>query len=250
MDARRVVTRLGVAATIGTGAVATYHAGFGSRSQWFGDFPFRAGTGPDVASTDPVVALTFDDGPNEPYTSRLLDILGERAVPATLFQVGVCVERFPAVSRRALAEGHVLGNHSYRHAFGRYLSRPRQREEIRRGAEALERATGIRPALYRPPWLCHWPWVLHSVEQAAARPVSGTFAHPLEIFQPPVAELARGAAARVRPGSILIMHDGREGRGGFRGRSVEAVGPLVDRLRERGYRFVTVDRLLAVPAYR
>ena len=196
-----------------------------------------------------MVALTFDDGPNEPWTGRLLDVLGERGVPATFFQVGRCAERYPDTTQRVVAEGHVLGNHSLSHSFSRYLSQPRQRAEVLGGRDALQRVAGVVPLLYRPPWLCHWPWVLRTIAATGSSVVSGTFAHPLEVFQPAAARLADGAARRVQPGTVLIMHDGREARGGPRAQTVAAVGPLVDRLRSRGYRFTTVDRLLGLPAY-
>ena len=103
----------------------------------------RSGPSPTAAPHDePVVALTFDDGPNEPWTSRLLDVLGEREVPGTFFQVGRCAERHPDVTRRVVAEGHVLGNHSLSHAFGRYLTEPRQTSEVLGGQQALR---GGRP---------------------------------------------------------------------------------------------------------
>ena len=195
------------------------------------------------------MALTFDDGPNEPWTGRLLDVLGERGVPATFFQVGRCAERHPETTRRVVAEGHVLGNHSLSHSFSRYLSQPRQRAEILGGREILQRVAGVTPLLYRPPWLCHWPWVLRTIAASGSSVVSGTFGHPLEVFQPAASRLTDGAARRVSPGTMLIMHDGREARGGLRAQTVAAVGPLVDRLRSRGYRFTTVDRLLGLPAY-
>ncbi|HYP43753.1 MAG TPA: polysaccharide deacetylase family protein [Propionibacteriaceae bacterium] len=225
-------------------ASVAYWAAFGSRSQLFGAFPYEGDTDRKV------VALTFDDGPNEPYTSRLLDTLQDREVPATFFQVGRCAQRFPAVTRRVVDSGHVLGNHSLSHSFGRYLSEPRQRREIEQGEQALAEVSGVRPALYRPPWLCHWPWVLRSVQSAGLQVVSGTFGHSLEVFQPPARWLTAGAASRVGPGTVLILHDGREARGGDRAQTVASVGPLVDLLRQRGYGFTTVDRLLGVPAYR
>ena len=160
------------------GLAALYRAGFGARSQTSGPFPFRGET------DEPVVALTFDDGPNEPWTSRLLDLLGEREVPATFFQVGRCAERHPDVTRRVVAEGHVLGNHSLSHAFGRYLSQPRQTAEIRGGQQVLHAVAGVSPLLYRPPWLCHWPWVLRSVARSGSSVVSGTFGSLLEVAQP------------------------------------------------------------------
>jgi peptidoglycan/xylan/chitin deacetylase (PgdA/CDA1 family) len=228
----------------GTAVTAlTYRQVFGSRSQVFGPFPFA---GPDHRRE---VALTFDDGPNEPYTSLLLDVLDDRGVPATFFQVGACVERAPAVTRRVVADGHVLGNHSFSHSFSRYATQPRQRDEIDRTQALLFDTAGVRPALYRPPWLCHPPWVLHSIRSRRLHVVSGTFAHPLEVFQPSAALLAAGAVRRTRPGSILILHDGREARGGDRQQTVRSVGLLVDRLRDTGYSFITVDRLLGVDPY-
>jgi peptidoglycan-N-acetylglucosamine deacetylase len=220
-----------------------YWAGFGPTSQVFGSFPYEA------PSRERLVALTFDDGPNEPYTSRLLDVLEEREVPATFFAVGRCAERFPSTTRRLVEAGHVLGNHSYRHQLTRYVAEPSQRREIQRGQQALARVAGVIPALYRPPWLCHWPWVLRTVANGGLQVVSGRFAHPLEIFQPPASLMTARAAKKARPGRILIFHDGFDARGGRRDQSVAAIGPLIDTLTRRSYQFVTVDRLLGVPAY-
>jgi len=237
-------------AALGSGAAVglSWWAGFGTRTQLFGAFPHRgAVASAGDAEPEKVVALTFDDGPNEPWTSRLLDVLAARDVRATFFQVGRCAERFPSTTRRVVDEGHVLGNHSLNHAFSSYLHEPTQRDEVERAQDVLQRVSGVRPALYRPPWLCHWPWVLRTVETAGLQVVSGTFGHPFEVFQPAGSTMAAGAARRTRPGSILIMHDGLESRGGDRSQTVASVGPLVDRLRDQGYRFTTVDRLLGVP---
>ena len=236
-------TLLGAGAAVG----AAYWSGFGPRTQMWGAFPYR-GAEPS-ATHDRVVALTFDDGPNEPFTGRLLDVLATKQVHATFFQVGRCAERFPSTTRRVVDEGHVLGNHSLNHAFTSYLRDPQQRDEVARAQEVLHRVSGVAPGLYRPPWLCHWPWVLRTVRGAGLQVVSGTFGHPLEVFQPAAARMTAGAVRRTHPGSILIMHDGREARGGNRGQTVASVGPLIDRLRADGYTFTTVDRLLGVPAY-
>jgi peptidoglycan-N-acetylglucosamine deacetylase len=242
------VSRVGTAlraAGVGITALGTaaYWAGFRSRSQLFGAFPYAAET------EEKVVALSFDDGPNEPYTSRLLDTLDSYAVKATFFQVGRCAQRFPSATRRVVQSGHVLGNHSYSHSFTSYVKQPRQEIEIIRSQEIFYSITGITPALYRPPWLCHWPWVLSTLRQHDLSVVSGTFAHPLEPFQPAAARMTDTAARLTRPGTILIFHDGREARGGPRGQSVAAIGPLIERLTDRGYRFTTVDQLLGVSAY-
>jgi peptidoglycan-N-acetylglucosamine deacetylase len=220
-----------------------YWAAFGQTSQAFGPFPYQATT------TERLLALTFDDGPNEPYTSRLLDVLDERRVLATFFAVGRCAERFPSTVRRVVQSGHVLGNHSYHHQFSRYVTEPRQGREIERGQQALIRIAGVVPNLYRPPWLCHWPWVLGGIRTSGLQVVSGRFGHPLEVVQPPAPMLAAHATRLARPGRILIFHDGFDARGGRREQSVAAIGPVIDSLTGRGYRFVTVDQLLGVPAY-
>jgi peptidoglycan/xylan/chitin deacetylase (PgdA/CDA1 family) len=80
-------------------------------------------------------------------------------------------------------------------------------------------------------------------------PVAGVFCHPLEVFHRDGAAMARWALARTRPGTILIFHDGFDGRGGDRAETVKAVRLTVEGLQARGYRFVTVDELLGVPAY-
>jgi peptidoglycan/xylan/chitin deacetylase (PgdA/CDA1 family) len=235
-------------AAVGTLAVATAvvtagRLGFGSRSQLFGAFPYAGST------AERVVALTFDDGPNEPWTSMILDTLADRGVPGTFFQVGRCAQRHPDVTRRVVDDGHVLGNHSLTHELSSYLRDIDQRAEVTLGRMALAEIAGVSPRLYRPPWLCHWPWVLRGIARTGSQVVSGTFVHPLELFQPSVDTFVAGAVRAAAPGAMIIVHDGRDSRGGFRGRGAAAVGPIIDRLRRRGYRFTTVDRLLGVDAY-
>ena len=236
---------LPVAGTLAASAavVAGLRLSFGSRSQLFGDFPYAG------ADAERVVALTFDDGPNEPWTSMILDTLAERGVPGTFFQVGRCAQRHPETTQRVGDEGHVLGNHSLTHELGSYLRDADQRAEVTLGRLALAEIAGVTPRLYRPPWLCHWPWVLRGIAGTGSQVVSGTFVHPLEVFQPEPRRLVAGAERAAAPGAMIIVHDGRESRGGFRGQTAAAVGPIIDRLRRRGYGFTTVDRLLGVDAY-
>ena len=80
-------------------------------------------------------------------------------------------------------------------------------------------------------------------------PVSGVFCHLLEPWQPSAVRIARSAIRKARPGTILIFHDGVEGRGGDRSQTVEAVKITVEELLSRDYKFVTIDELLGIPAY-
>ncbi|GAA3453286.1 polysaccharide deacetylase family protein [Dactylosporangium matsuzakiense] len=209
-------------------------------------YPYQA---PTASSGEKVVALTFDDGPNEPYTSQILDILADHGVRATFFQVGDCVQRHPEVALRVLDEGHVVGNHSLSHRFGTYL-RPRAFErEVEQTQRILTGVAGRTPALARTPWLWRQPALLRMLHRNGLNPVAGEFGHALEVFQISGARMARRAIAKTRPGSILIFHDGFDGHGGNRAETVTAVRLTVEGLLARGYRFVTVDELLGVPAY-
>jgi peptidoglycan/xylan/chitin deacetylase (PgdA/CDA1 family) len=212
-------------------------------SQLFGAYPYRGRTDRKV------VALTFDDGPNEPYTSQILECLAERRVRATFFQVARCVERHPETARRVAAAGHVIGNHSLSHQFGTYLRPHRFEREVAETQQILRQVTGRTPALARSPWLWRQPGLLRMLRRHDLQPVAGQFGHALEVFQPDGERMARRAVAKTRPGTILIFHDGFDGRGGDRTQTVAAVGLTIDALLAQGYSFVTVDELLGLPAY-
>jgi peptidoglycan/xylan/chitin deacetylase (PgdA/CDA1 family) len=196
-----------------------------------------------------VVAITFDDGPNEPYTSQIAELLRDRGVRATFFQVGRCVARSPATTAALVADGHVIGNHSLSHRFRTYLYPGAFDQEIERTQEILKRVLGREPLLVRTPWLWRQPAILAMFRRRNLTPVSGLFCHPLEVFQIGSARIAREAVSKTRPGTILIFHDGFNARGGIRAETVEAVRMTIDALLARGYRFVTVDELLDVSAY-
>jgi peptidoglycan-N-acetylglucosamine deacetylase len=223
--------------------LGVYWAFMAPSAQLLGRYPYRA------HRADRVVALTFDDGPNEPYTSQIADLLNRKRIRGTFFQVGACVERHPETTDRLVAAGHVVGNHSMTHRFTTYLRPGAFRREIDQNQTLLAARLGNAPALARTPWLWRQPVLLKMLRNRGLEPVSGIFCHPLEVFQRDGAAIAKRALARTKPGSILIFHDGIDARGGFRGETVEAVRLTIDRLEARGYRFVTVDELLGVPAY-
>ncbi len=241
---KRRAARRGWILTCAGAAAAGYWVLLSSHSQLVCRFPYRGRT------AEKVVALTFDDGPNEPYTSLIGDYLHGAGVRATFFQVGKCVERYPAVTAQLVGQGHVIGNHSYSHQVGRCLGREAQWLETARTQRLLGRAIGRLPGLYRPPWLLRTPTLPGVLRAEDLRPVSGVFCHPFEVFQPSSQRIARRALAQARPGVILIFHDGFDARGGDRTNTFGAVKIVVPELLRRGYRFTTVDELLGVPAYR
>jgi peptidoglycan/xylan/chitin deacetylase (PgdA/CDA1 family) len=189
------------------------------------------------------VALTFDDGPNDPATSQILDILSEKGAHATFFVVGANAGVFPETLRRIVADGHAVGNHSYRHRKRDTLLDPRYREMARTQAE-IERVTGVRPTLYRSPNGFHTPWQLLAVRRAGLTTVHWNVqTNDWEEHDPDV--IVRKVLDHVRPGAIVLLHDGDDTRhGADRTPTIEALPRLIDALRERGYELVTVPDLL------
>jgi len=187
-----------------------------------------------------VIALTFDDGPDPVRTPALLDALAELDAPATFFLVGDVVDANAAVVRRIAREGHELGNHTYCH---RYLPLARSRSverELRATDRAVERATGVIPAIARPPWGGRSPWTVRAFRRVAKRLVLWDV-NSYDWKGKPAAEVVERVLERARPGSIILMHEAREG-GEI---TVEAVRLLVPALRARGFELVTVSGAVA-----
>ena len=212
-------------------------------SQLLGRFPYRG------RSRGKLVALTFDDGPNEPFTSQIVEFLNQRNIKATFFQVGRCIERHPELPAQMARDGHVIGAHAYSHQLHKCLTRRSIATEIDRSQAVLRASLGVEPALFRPPWLLRMPAFFAALRARSLQPVSGEFCHVLEVFQPQARRIARRTLAKTRPGSIIIFHDGFNAKGGDRSQTVEATKLVVQELLAAGYQFTTVDQLLGVPAY-
>jgi peptidoglycan-N-acetylglucosamine deacetylase len=206
---------------------------------------------------DRVIALTFDDGPNEPYTSQILDILDKYRVKATFFVVGRNVETYPNVSNRILLEGNVLGNHSYSHDANHALFDDGG-AELKFTQEAIRVTTGVTPHLYRPPHGKKSPW-----ESAYLRKLnlaiitwsnSVNDAHDTLIFgKPRPDKLARSFVDQAKPGDIILMHDGHgtdhDCEIANKDCTVKLLPSVIEKLQARGFRFVTVPELLNIPDY-
>ncbi len=214
-----------------------------NNSQVFGRFPFKGDT------KEKIIALTFDDGPNEPYTSEIAEFLESSNIKATFFQVGKCVERFPNVTKKLFSAGHVIGNHSLSHAFHIYFTQPRFENEIKSTQEVIFNTIGKTPALFRPPWLWRQPLLMKTAKDSNLVVISGEFAHPLEVFQISGEKMANNVIKKIKPGSIIIFHDGFDARAGNRSQTVKAVKLVVNKLTLDGYKFVTIDNLLGINAY-
>src|SRR5262249_54492422 len=191
------------------------------------------------------VALTFDDGPDPEVTPAVLDALARHGARATFFSVGRCVEARPELAHRILAEGHELGNHSWRHSSWEPFSPPRaQIAEMERGERALAKiaASGAAP-LYRAPFGVKSPPFVEAARAKRLTMVAWSV-HSRDTRTDDPARIASRVLRRVRAGDIVLMHDGHDQPGRHHFACAEAVQRVLEGLRERKLECVTVSELL------
>ena len=190
----------------------------------------------ETETTAPMlVALSFDDGPNNDTTPEVLDILEEHKVPASFFVIGQNINESTAKQMtRAISLGCEIQNHSLTHTFMTQLSPEQIADEVRRTDELIEQYTGIRPWLFRPPYIDH--------NESMHQTIGHTFICGVGCLD---WEAERSAQQRfddlmsqVKDGDIILLHD-------FSGNvnTVEALKMIIPELKKRGYALVTVSQL-------
>jgi peptidoglycan-N-acetylglucosamine deacetylase len=190
-----------------------------------------------IDTTERVVALTFDDGPNPVHTPRMLDLLDRHQVKATFFLMGRSVERWPDAAREVLARGHEIGNHSYSHPRLVFMTPARVRDEIER-TDVLLRNIGVTgDILFGPPHgarLLVLPYVLTQMNRVAVY----SYTDPEEWKRPPASVMVERVLRQVRPGAVVGFHDvmGTE--------TLRAVDEVVTALTSQGYRFALVSEFV------
>ena len=187
----------------------------------------------EQSQAHPEVALTFDDGPSPKYTPLLLDGLKERNVRATFFLLGKNVKENQELVQRMQAEGHLLGNHTYNHVQLNKIPETTARQEILKTNNEIYEATGKYPEYMRPPY---GAWKKNMELCVEMLPVFWDI-DTLDWKSQNVDAILKAAGEEPEDGSIILMHDEYQ-------TSVEAALLLIDRLKEKGYEFVTVDELI------
>jgi peptidoglycan/xylan/chitin deacetylase (PgdA/CDA1 family) len=193
------------------------------------------------------VALTFDDGPSR-WTELILDVLANHGASATFFVVGSLVAGREEVLRRAIAESHELGNHLFSHVDVRRLGARAIAAELRATSAVVAAATGVRPRLVRPPFGAAPQRVQRVAGPLGMGPAIMWDTNPHDWERDDAEEIAHALLAAVRPGSIVLLHDGLtpEQRADRSSRAtVDAVDIVLTALRERGLRTVTVSQGIA-----
>lgn len=215
--------------------------------------------GPTVVSgpTDErVVALTYDDGPNPPYTDQILDVLRREHVHATFFVVGRAVAQYPQTVRRMVTDGNAVGNHTWDHVHLVLLRRAEMRLEMERTEDAIARASGQRPKIMRPPFGARDWRVLGEMKRLGYAVVMWSVPLPKDWEYPSAQTIAKRIVPRVKDGSIIVLHDGNRGQLCAQRRllphvcdrtqDIEATRLVIEGLKREGFRFVTVPELMAL----
>jgi peptidoglycan/xylan/chitin deacetylase (PgdA/CDA1 family) len=246
----RVVARASlVLALVAIGGYAAYETLEAPTNQIFGKTVVAG------APTVREVALTFDDGPNPPYTDRILDVLHAENAPATFFVVGRAVAAYPATMRRIARDGHAIGNHTWDHAHLIVESRGTMRAELDRTDAAIAKITGRHTHLMRPPFGSRDFMVVNEAHRLGYRVVMWDVPLPRDWEQPGDATIVKRVVENVADGSIIVLHDGDRGRicvrekrpthDCDRSQEIGATRSIVRTLRARGFRFVTIPQLIA-----
>ncbi len=192
----------------------------------------------------PCLALSFDDGPNDPWTMRLLDVLAKHGVPATFFMVGRYVHARPEIARAVAQAGHAIGNHAYSHSNLIFAGPSKLRKELEETSMAIEEATGERPFLFRPPFGGRRPGTFQTVRELKMFPVMWRVTCFDWSAKAPE-EILKHARRQIAGGEVVLLHDGGHLRiGEDRSATVHAVDELIGEYKQRGFSFLTVPEMM------
>ena len=224
-----------------TGIAAAVTAGYQSMAptgQWYG----RTFTG--LARGTKQLALTYDDGPNDPHTLRLLEVLAKHDVRATFFLIGRYARQRPDIVRELITAGHRVGNHTFTHPLLTFKSAAETRKELSDCRSALQEAIGEHSHLFRPPFGGRRPGTLRVARQLGFEPVMWNVAG-YDWNAPPAAVIENKLTSQIRGGDVILLHDGGPRHmGADRSQTVLATDHLIPRYQSEGYEFALVEAMI------
>lgn len=206
----------------------------------------RKGTVYRLNTNEKVVALTFDDGPSPVWTPKILDELKRADVKATFFMLGKHVADYPQIAKRVAQEGHEIENHGYTHRVLIYYKMDELESEIKDTEKIIKEVTGQTTRFFRPPKA----WLTHKEKQKIKEmgyEVVLWFLNSKDWVTFHDKHIRRYILTHIRPGDIILFHDSGgafTSEGGSRRQTVKTIFRLTEQLRQRGYRFVTINELL------
>jgi len=192
------------------------------------------------------IALTYDDGPNDPHTLKLLDVLAKHNVRATFFMIGRYVQQRPDIACAVAQAGHVVGNHTFTHPLFIFESAAQTRIQLVDCHQALQDAVGDHSSLFRPPFGGRRPATLRVARELGLHTVMWNVTG-YDWNAPPAAIIEKKVARQMRGGAVILLHDGGyRALGADRAQTVIATDNLIRRYKDQGYEFVTVEEMLAI----
>jgi peptidoglycan/xylan/chitin deacetylase (PgdA/CDA1 family) len=191
------------------------------------------------------IALTYDDGPNDPHTLRLLDVLAKQDVRTTFFLIGRFVQERPEIVREIVKAGHIVGNHTFTHPLLIFKSAGEIRGELSKCRDALQDAIGEHSNLFRPPFGGRRPAVLSIARELGLEPVMWNVTG-YDWNAPPAAAIEQKVAKQIRGGDVILLHDGGHKHiGADRSQTVLATDHLIKRYKSEGYEFAAVPEMMS-----
>jgi peptidoglycan/xylan/chitin deacetylase (PgdA/CDA1 family) len=207
--------------------------------QWYG----RTFTGGIRGSKR--IALTYDDGPNDPHTLKLLDVLAKHNVRATFFMIGRFVRQRSDIARAVAQAGHVIGNHTFTHPLLIFESDAQTRIQLVDCRQALQDAIGEHSSLFRPPFGGRRPATITIAREIGLQTVMWNVTG-YDWTAPPAPVIENKVARQMRGGDVILLHDGGyRALGADRAQTVTATDNLIRRYKDQGREFVTVEKLAA-----
>jgi len=193
-----------------------------------------------VETSEPVVALTFDDGPMDGIYLKMLDLFKKEGIHVTFFEIGTKIQKNPEVSRRALAEGHEIGSHSVRHKKIPLLdSMEEVRKEIVDNQTIIKEAIGVEPKIFRAPHIMHDTRMWEVLDEMGLPSIGASIGTRDWDHSNTVENITDKATLKTKAGDIVLMHS-------WSPKTLKALPEIISRLRAKGLRFVTVSELLAL----
>ena len=227
-----------VTAALAAAASAAGYQSMAPTGQWFG----HTFTGLRRGSKQ--LALTYDDGPNDPHTQRLLEVLGRHNVHATFFLIGRYAQQRPDIVREIVKAGHVVGNHTFTHPLLIFKSAQELRSQLDNCGRALTDAIGEHSNLFRPPFGGRRPGVLRIAGQMGLEPIMWNVTG-YDWDATSAEQIERKVTGRVRGGNVILLHDGGHREfGADRSFTVTATDRLISRYKSEGYEFVTIPEMM------
>lgn len=190
-------------------------------------------------SNNPYIAMTFDDGPHPKNTPRLLDMLRQRNIKATFYVIGTNVKMYPNITRRIVAEGHEIGNHTWTHPNLTKLSDSQVRKQMISTRDQIVQVTGVLPRTVRPPYGALLTRQREMLFNEFGYPTIMWSVDPRDWQRPGVSVVRDRILSETRNGSIVLAHD-------LHGPTVDAMPQTLDGLLAKGFKFVTVSQLLTM----